>query len=91
MIAPKTEFYKIIEHVDQYKYIYVISVIGFFITGVLQYPYPLDWDSQYVFDTHVLGNMSPTSWMGWFYPYFWKFLYKMTNNINSMGIFIQIW
>ena len=79
-----------VEHINKYKYIYVISVIGFFITGVLQYPYPLDWDSQYVFDTHVLGNMSPTSWMGWFYPYFWKFLYKMTNNINSMGVFINI-
>ena len=78
------------EHINKYKYIYLISVIGFFITGILQYPYPLDWDSQYVFDTHVLGNMAPTSWMGWFYPYFWTILYKMTNNINSMGIFINI-
>ena len=78
------------EHINKHKYIYVISVIGFFITGVLQYPYPLDWDSQYVFDTHVLGNMAPASWMGWFYPYFWTILYKMTNDINSIGVFVNV-
>ena len=78
------------EHVNKHKYIYLISMIGFFITGILQYPYPLDWDSQYVFDTHVSGNMAPASWMGWFYPYFWTILYKMTDNINSIGVFVNV-
>ena len=86
----ETRSYKMKEHVNRYKYIYLISMMGFFITGILQYPNPIDFDSHHVFDKNVLGNIAPASWMGWFYPYLWKILYKATNTINSMGIFINL-
>ena len=60
--------------------------MGFFITGILQYPNPIDFDSHHVFDKNVLGNIAPASWMGWFYPYFWKFLYDITGNQFIIGV-----
>ena len=75
------------EHINQYKYIYLISIIGFLITGVLAHPYHIHWDSNYAFTTYSLDQLPPTNWMGWFYPYFWDLLYKITNDKSSMGIF----
>ena len=74
------------EHINQYKYIYLISVIGFILTGVLAYPHILFWDNQYVLDSYVLNGHPPTNWMGWFYPYFWKFLYDITGNQFIIGV-----
>ena len=91
MVAPKIEDYKIVEHINKYKYIYLISIIGFVITAILKYPYPIHWDSNYAFTRHSIDHLPPTNWMGWFYPYFWDIFYKMTNTINSLGVFIQIW
>ena len=75
------------EHINQYKYIYLISVIGFIITGVLARPYHMHWDSNYAFTKYSLDQLPPTNWMGWFYPYFWDLLYKITNDKLSIGIF----
>ena len=75
------------EHLTQYKYIYLISVIGFFITGVFAYPYHIHFDSNYTFTKYSLEQLAPTNWMGWFYPYFWDFIYKITNDKSSIGIF----
>ena len=75
------------EHLNQYKYIYLISVIGFILTGVLAHPYHIHFDSNYVFTKYSLEHLPPTNWMGWFYPYFWDLLYKITNNKLSIAIF----
>ena len=75
------------EHFNQYKYIYLISIVGFILTGVLAHPYHMHWDSNYAFTKYSIEHLPPTNWMGWFYPYFWDLLYKITNNKLSIAIF----
>lgn len=47
-----------------YLSIIYISIFGFFLTGILAYPYGINWDNSHVYyNLDILNN-----WMGWFYP-----------------------
>lgn len=66
----------------------ILSVVGFFITGILAYPYGCHWDSGWVF-SHIYNEGEPylNNWMGWYYPYLWYGLYKLTGFFHAMGLF----
>lgn len=74
-----------------YRFIIMISVIGFTISGIIAAPfYAYWWDSTYTFTKFSIENLPPTNWMGWFYVYFWDFLYKIFGTKASIGVFHNI-
>ncbi len=75
---------------NNYRYIIAISIVGFLLTGVLGYPYRINWDSNYTFTKYSIEGLPPTNWMGWFYVYFWDILYKITNTQSSIGVFHNV-
>lgn len=71
-----------------YRFIILISVIGFLITGLLAIPFYMYWgDSEYTFNKFSIEHFPPTNWMGWFYVYFWDTLYRITGAKASIGVF----
>lgn len=65
-----------------------MSVIGFFITGILAYPYGCHWDSGRVFSLiYTNGEPYLNNWMGWYYPYLWYWMYKISGIYHIMGLF----
>lgn len=73
--------------IKENKYIFLISISGFFITGVLLYPYNMHYDNQYTFQKQIIEGLPPTNWMGWFFPMFWELLYTISGKKESIGIF----
>lgn len=69
-----------------YLSIIYTSIFGFFLTGILAYPYGINWDNSHVYyNLDILNN-----WMGWFYPSLWKYLIKIIRLKNSIGLLHNI-
>ncbi|MDD6553091.1 MAG: hypothetical protein PUF37_05830 [Prevotellaceae bacterium] len=68
--------------------IILLSILGFFFTGILCYPYSAWWDSDYVL-TRMVNDGQPwlTNWMGWYLPWLCQILYKLTGCFLAIGVF----
>ena len=68
--------------------IVVVSVLGFMITGLLGYPFQVDYDSSHLISS-MLADESPniTNWMGWLYPSIIYLCYFITGYPLAIGIF----
>lgn len=68
-----------------------MSILGFFLTGVLAYPFGLHWDSARTFSLILVnGNAYLNNWLGWYFPLLWEVLYKLTGVPHIMGCYINM-
>lgn len=67
--------------------IIIISVIGFFSTSILFYPYGIHWDSANIINNIITDNSRITNWMGWLYPAIWALLYNISHQAFIIGTF----
>lgn len=69
-----------------YLSIIYISIFGFFLTGILAYPYGINWDNSHVYyNLDILNN-----WMGWFYPSLWQHLINIMRLKHCIGLLHNI-
>ena len=71
--------------------IYLLSLFGFIITGILAYPYGLHWDSAYTI-SHIIYDGCPVinNWLGWYFPGLWDILYKVSGIPHILGVYINL-
>lgn len=70
--------------------IIIFGIIGFFITGVLLYPYGIMWDSALVIKDILKGHALLNNWLGWYFPLIWEGLYRLTGVVHIMGSYILL-
>ncbi|MGL4346883.1 MAG: hypothetical protein ACRCR9_02210, partial [Chitinophagaceae bacterium] len=78
------------QFMEKYRWIILISILGFVGTGILPYPYGVSYDDFY--SVTDLSNFSDpqrfSTWLGWFYPVIWN----LSRNILKVefGVFNNI-
>ena len=76
-----------IKLLNEYKFIILISFLGFIFTGLLPYPYGISWDDYYITQHRAQHLTYFTSHMGWFYAFLWRGLQEITGKVFAIGIF----
>lgn len=80
-----------LKELEKKTQILLLAVFGFLFTGLLFYPYGLNWDSARTMSLILTdGHATVNNWLGWYFPLLWEVLYKITGIHHLIGIYINL-
>lgn len=81
----------LMKNLNKQNKVILLGIIGFFVTGILLYPYGTFWDSARAL-TYILidGHANVDNWLGWYFPLLWEGLYRLTDIPNIFGTYIVL-
>ncbi len=70
--------------------ILILSALGFVLTGILAYPFGVNWDAAWTFGNIYKGEPVINNWLGWYFPLLWELLYKISGIPHILGCYINL-